>query len=32
VNGDVYVYFANWLYKPAWKTTRWHWDRVAVNP
>jgi hypothetical protein len=26
------VYFANWIFKPAWKTTRWHWDRIAVNP
>jgi hypothetical protein len=32
LNGDVYVYFGSWIYKPDAATVRFHWDRVAINP
>jgi hypothetical protein len=32
LNGDVYVYFADMIYKPAADTVRFHWQRLAVNP
>jgi hypothetical protein len=32
LQGDVYVYFASWINKPEAPVTRFHWDRLAVNP
>lgn len=32
VNGDVYVYFSDWVYQGPDEVVRFHWDRVAVNP
>jgi hypothetical protein len=33
LNGDVYVYLSDWIYQgPSDRVTRYHWDRVAVNP
>jgi hypothetical protein len=32
LNGDVYVYFADWIFKPDVDAVRFHWDRLAVNP
>jgi hypothetical protein len=32
LNGDVYVYFADWIFKPDNAVVRFHWDRLAVNP
>ncbi|MGH2627289.1 MAG: hypothetical protein ACRDHY_11635 [Anaerolineales bacterium] len=32
VDGDVYVYFSDWVYRPSANITRFHWDRLAVNP
>jgi hypothetical protein len=32
LNGDVFVYFGSWIYKPDAATVRLHWDRVAINP
>lgn len=32
LKGDVYVYFASWIHKPEAPVTRFHWDRLAVNP
>jgi hypothetical protein len=32
LQGDVYVYFASWIHKPEAPVTRFHWDRLAVNP
>jgi hypothetical protein len=32
LNSEVYVYLASWIYKPAAPVTRFHWDRIAVNP
>jgi hypothetical protein len=32
VDGDVYVYFSDWVYRPSAEVTRFHWDRLAVNP
>jgi hypothetical protein len=32
LNGDVYVYFSSWIWKPGSPAVRFHWDRVAVNP
>jgi hypothetical protein len=32
VNGEVFVYLGSWIYKPEAPVTRFHWDRIAVNP
>lgn len=32
VDGDVYVYFSDWVYQGPNRVVRFHWDRVAVNP
>jgi hypothetical protein len=33
LNGNVYVYFADWAYQPKTdRAVRFHWDRVSVNP
>ena len=33
VNGDVYVYFSDWVYETVPdRVVRYHWDRVAINP
>ncbi len=34
LNGNLYVYFVSWVYRNTdnRETTRFHWDRVAVNP
>jgi hypothetical protein len=32
LNGEVYVYFSDWVFKPEIDTVRFHWDRIAVNP
>jgi hypothetical protein len=32
LNGNVYVYFSDWIYKPDASVIRFHWDRLAVNP
>lgn len=30
--GDVYVYFASWVYLGRATTERFHWGRIAINP
>jgi hypothetical protein len=32
LNNDVYVYFGDFLFKTDHPVTRFHWDRLAVNP
>lgn len=32
LNGDVYVYFASWVYLGQAETLRFHWGRIAINP
>lgn len=31
MNSDVYVYFADWIFKAPAQTVRFHWDTLAVN-
>jgi len=32
LNNDVYVYFGDFLFKSGHPVTRFHWDRIAINP
>ena len=32
LTGDVYVYFASWVYLGEAATLRFHWGRIAINP
>jgi hypothetical protein len=32
IDGDVYVYFASWVYLGQAATERFHWGRIAINP
>jgi hypothetical protein len=32
LNADVYVYFGGFLFKTGRPVTRFHWDRIAINP
>ena len=32
LTGDVYVYFASWVYLGEATTLRFHWGRIAINP
>ena len=32
IGGDVYVYFASWVYLGQAATERFHWGRIAINP
>lgn len=32
LEGDLYVYFASWVYLGKAETERFHWGRIAINP